>query len=188
MAVNFSPSASLRLCVSARDYSHRAAPSGEICKLLVRDLLVAPDGLDVVVFLERVDELHQRLGVVALDLDLGGRLPRQLGALAFAEHRLERAGDLVEAVDAGPDAVAVLIAFDIFGAGLDRGFEDLVGVPRARRIFDEAEALEPVADAATGAQIAAVLGECGAHVGGGAVAVVGQRLDDDRDSRRAEAL
>ena len=37
----------------------------------------------------------------------------------------------MQRVDAGPDAVAVLVAFDIVGAGLDRRFEDLVGIAGA---------------------------------------------------------
>ena len=43
-------------------------------------------------------------------------------------------------------------------------------------------------DRAGFAEIAAGFGEIGADVGGGAVAVVGQRLDDDRDAARAIAL
>src|SRR5690606_24004667 len=34
----------------------------------------------------------------------------------------------------------------------------------------------------------AILGEIGAHIGGGAVAIVGQRLDDDGDAAGAIAL
>jgi hypothetical protein len=45
-----------------------------------------------------------------------------------------------------------------------------------------------VAHRAGGAEIAAILRYRGAHIGGGAVAIVGQRLDDQRDAARAEAL
>src|SRR5206468_1637548 len=104
------------------------------------------------------------------------------------EHRLERSGDLVEAVDAGPDAVTLVVGLDVLGAGLDRRFQHLVGIPGTDWIFDQAEPLEAVADASARAQIAAVLGEDRADVGRGAVAVVGERLDDDRHSAGAEAL
>ena len=48
---------------------------------------------------------------------------------------------------------------DVVGAGFDRGFEHLVGIAGAGRIFDQAQALEAVADAAARAEIAAVLRE-----------------------------
>ena len=48
--------------------------------------------------------------------------------------------------------------------------------------------LEQPRDRAGAAEVAVVLREGGAHVGGGAVAVVGQRLDDHRDAVRAVAL
>ena len=53
---------------------------------------------------------------------------------------------------------------------------------------DQAAPLEQPGDRAGAAQVAVVLGEGGAHVRGGAVAVVGQRLDDHRDAVRAVAL
>ena len=45
-----------------------------------------------------------------------------------------------------------------------------------------------MADRAAGAQVAAVFGKRSAHVGGGAVAVVGQRFHDDRHAAGAIAL
>src|SRR3546814_9236578 len=48
--------------------------------------------------------------------------------------------------------------------------------------------VETVADAARGAEVAAILAERGADVGRGAVAVVGQCLDDQRDAAGAIAL
>ena len=88
----------------------------------------------------------------------------------------------------GPDLVAVLVRFDVLGAGLDRRLEDRVGAAGRGGIGDQAEPVEAVADRPGGAEIAAVLREGGAHVGGGAVAVVGQRLDDQRHAAGAEAL
>src|SRR5206468_4084648 len=93
-----------------------------------------------------------------------------------------------KALDAGPDAVSVLVALDVLGSGLDRRFEHLLVIAGAGWIFDQSQPLEAVADAAACAQIAAVLGEDRPDVGRGPVAVVGQRFDDQRDSAGAEAL
>ena len=53
---------------------------------------------------------------------------------------------------------------------------------------DDALLVEQVRDRAGLAEVAAVLGEQVAHVGAGAVAVVGHRLDQQRDAARAVAL
>ena len=53
---------------------------------------------------------------------------------------------------------------------------------------DLALALEHVGNGTGGAQVAARMGECGAHVGSGAVAVVGQRLAEDGNAAGAVAL
>src|SRR5690606_41355189 len=122
------------------------------------------------------------------DVDGEARLPRQLDALGLAKARFERLGDLVHAVHAGPDRMALFATLDVVGPGLDRGFHDLVLVPGAGRILDHAHPLEPVTDRAGRGHVAAVLGERGAHIRGGAVAVVGQRLDDQRHAAGAVAL
>src|SRR3546814_9281865 len=83
---------------------------------------------------------------------------------------------------------SILARRDVLGPCFQRGFEQRVGVARARRIGDEAHPIEAVADRARRAEIAAVLRHRGAHVGDGAVAVVGQRLDDQRNAAGAEAF
>ena len=55
-------------------------------------------------------------------------------------------------------------------------------------IFDDAGAIEHEGDRPGFAEIAAGLGKVGADIGRGAVAVVGQRLDNDRDAARAVAF
>src|SRR3546814_4535708 len=89
----------------------------------------------------------------------------QLDAFGLAQFGLDRLGDLVQAVDAGPDVVAVLGRFDIVGAGVERRLEHRVGVARTRRIGDQADPVEAVADASARAQVAAIPAERGAHVG-----------------------
>ncbi len=54
--------------LTARDRG-RGSTSGELLHHLVGHFVVAPHGLDVVVVLERVDQLHQRRGIALADLD-----------------------------------------------------------------------------------------------------------------------
>ncbi len=84
--------------------------------------------------------------------------------------------------------MAVLAALDILGTRFERGFEHLLVATGGRRIADQAEPVEAVADRIGRAEIAAILRESEAYVGRGAVAVVGQRLDDQRNAARTEAL
>ena len=80
------------------------------------------------------------------------------------------------------------IAVDILGAGLKGGLEHLVGARRRGRIDDLADAIEQKADAVGLAERTAGLGKGGADFAGGAVAVVGQRLDDDSGAARPIAF
>src|SRR4051794_11752508 len=74
---------------------------GKLLQLFLGHVVIAPYRLDVVVLVERLDQLHQVRGIVAADLDLGRRLPRELGAFRFAEQRLERSRSFVQTFDAG---------------------------------------------------------------------------------------
>jgi hypothetical protein len=58
---------------------------GKLLQLLVGDVVIAPDVLDVVILFERIDELHQRAGVVAEDLDLEPGLPAELDRFGLAQ-------------------------------------------------------------------------------------------------------
>ena len=78
--------------------------------------------------------------------------------------------------------------FDIVSTGLDRGFENFVLIAHGGRVFDHAQMLKTMAHRARSAKVAAVLGKRRAHVGGGAIAVVGQRLDDERHACGAVAF
>ena len=57
------------------------------------------------------------------DLDRSLRAPGELDALRLAERAFSAARDVVEIVDDGPDRMALLVAFDILGARLDRRLE-----------------------------------------------------------------
>ncbi|MCY1172893.1 hypothetical protein D9M73_130370 [compost metagenome] len=84
--------------------------------------------------------------------------------------------------------MALLARLHVLGTGLKRCLEHLFGIARGRRIGDQAHPVERMADRARCAEVAAILGHAGAHVGGGAVAVVGERLDDQRNAAGAEAF
>ena len=60
---------------------------------LVADFVIVPDLLDVVILVERVDQLEQGRGIAFADFDRQVGLPRQLDALGLAQSGLERLGD-----------------------------------------------------------------------------------------------
>ena len=110
-------------------------------------------------------------------------------ATSGGPRRSSRASRTVaEVVGRADDLVAVVRRAAILGAGLARRLEHRVGVRRLGRIADLADAIELEGDAAGLAERAAELGERGADVSGGAVAIVGQGLDDQGDAARAVAL
>ena len=84
--------------------------------------------------------------------------------------------------------MAARVGLHVVGAGFDGGFQHGVGRARRGRIGDLAHVREHVRHGAGGAEVAAVLREDRADRAAGAVAVVGQRLDDDGDAARAVAL
>ena len=174
---------------SCRARDRGRGSSGELLQLLVGDVVIAPDGLDVVVLLERVDQLHQRS-------------PRRRRGLRPRSTASTRAWRLRASPSIGSSAFATSCRLST--RSRSRGRPRPIRRPR-RRPRSRLRApcrhrprlagysirpmpLEAVADAAAGAEIAAVLGKDRADVGRGAVAVVGQRLDDQRDAGRAEAL
>ena len=63
-----------------------------------------------------------------------------------------------------------------------------IGIAGGGRIADQAQPVETVRDAARCAEVAAILGKGGADIGGGAVAVVSQRVDNDGNAARAIAF
>src|SRR5688572_15002871 len=74
------------------------------------------------------------------------------------------------------------------GAGFDGRFQHGVGVAGIARIGDRRDAAELEGHRSGLAQSSAIFGEGGADIRRGAVAVVGQRLDDDGDAAGAEAF
>src|SRR3546814_11976497 len=71
-------------------------------------LFRSPDGLDIIVVIERVDQLEELLRRAFIDVDHGLRLPGELCAFRFAEHGFKRFGNFVQGVLRGPDFVFFL--------------------------------------------------------------------------------
>ena len=86
------------------------------------------------------------------------------------------------------DLEDVAVLLEILGAAVGCGEEELVLVDAGGRDEHDAAPLELPGDGAGRPEVAAELGEGVPDVGGGAVLVVGQRLDDDRDALGAVAL
>ena len=73
-------------------------------------------------------------------------------------------------------------AFHILGTSLDRGHHNGVRIPHSGRITHRPLAIKHEAHRACFAKVAAMFGKKRAHIAGGAVAVVGHRLDNHRNT------
>ena len=89
----------------------------------------------------------------------------------------------------GDDLEATALVDDLLGARVEHGEEDVVlGHAVGLGDRDDALAVEVVGDAARIGHRAAVARHQGAHLGRGAVLVVGEALDEQGDAVRAVAL
>src|SRR5262245_63945500 len=86
------------------------------------------------------------------------------------------------------DDVTLRARLAILSTRFDRTFEHGLGARLRRVELDGAELVEIERHRARLAEITAELGEDRAHLACGAVAIVGERFDDDADAARAEAL
>src|SRR5262249_57021231 len=86
------------------------------------------------------------------------------------------------------DPVPILVRLHVFGAGLDRRLEHLIGSCLAHVEFDRAELIEHEGDGAGLAEITAEFGEDRTYLARRAIAIVGQGLDDEADAACAESL
>src|SRR5919198_1754963 len=156
---------------------------------LVGDVEVGVHVLDVVAVLERVDQLEdlprpllvQRYGHRRHEARLG-RLVVDPGVLQRRTHRdqVARLGDHLE---------RLVEVVDLLRPGVQpRGHHVFFGQPAGLRDNHHALAAEHVRHAPRVGEAAAVAGQRGAYLAGGAVAVVGEALDQDRDAVGAVAL
>ena len=136
-----------------------------------------PDVLNVVVIVEHVEKT-----VHVLDLVLAGEGSEVLGDhLDFGFNKLkaltfESFADGSEIVGSGEDLDDLFVDGDVFCAGVESGHGDFVFILTC--VFDQKNALavELPGNAVGLAKVAAVLVEVVAHIGCGAVAVVGKGL------------
>ena len=148
---------------------------------------VGVDLVDVVVLFERVDQAQQVFGLAALDLDRALRLHRHVGGLDLDPGLLQRLAHGAQVGRLADHAQLLAVLAHVLGAGVDRGDQVVLAVAVAVD-DDHAAFLEDPGDRAGLAEAAVVLGEGVAHLGAGAVAVVGQRLDQDRRAAGPVAL
>src|SRR5688572_9491106 len=73
---------------------------------LLRNVKVGKNVLDVVVFFEGCDELHDRFGVLLVHIRRQRRFPNGFDAFGFAEFFLERGCDRAKLIERADDEVA----------------------------------------------------------------------------------
>ena len=145
-------------------------------------------GLDVVVVVERLDQPDQGSGLgLRRDLDDRVRLHRQVGGADLDPGLLERGADGGQRRGLGRHLEQVAVLADVVGAGVDRR-DQVVLVVALAIDDDDALLLELPGDRARLAEAPAGLVECVADLGAGAIAVVGERIDQDRGAAGAVAL
>src|SRR5829696_625534 len=150
-------------------------------------LEVRVDRVHVVLVVERLDQPQHLAGRVLVELDARRRAHRQLGVLDVDALALQRLAHPLQVARRGDDLPDVLVLGDVFRAGVDRGHQVVLGV--ALRVDQhDALLLELPGDGARLAQRPAGLGEDVADLRARAIAVVGQRLDQERHAARAVAL
>ncbi len=137
---------------------------------------------------ERLDQPEQLLALLVVDGDRVLRLPDQRRLARLAEFCFQRFRHVPQLVLRGEDLVPVLARDNVVRARLDRRLQHGVGARDLRVVLDHADMIEHEGDRACFGEVAARLGEGGAHLAGGAVAVVGQDLDHDRNAAGAVAL
>src|SRR3546814_4463521 len=81
-----------------------------------------------------------------------------------------------------------LSGLGVLGASLDRRLQDGIGAAGFQRIEDLADPVEHERDRVGLTEVATVFREGRAHLRGGAIAVVGERVDDHRSEEHTSEL
>ena len=128
--------------------------------------------------------------LLARELDVGLRDEADVGAGKGVALGFKRGDDIVEGVGIGGDLKHGTVGGEVGCARLERVHHDGVLIVVAVLVVDDDDALavERPAHAALRAHALAELVEVVADLGRGALAVIGQRLDDDGDAAGAVAL
>ena len=153
----------------------------------VGDVEVGEHVLHVVIVLERLDDpQHPARLVGGGDRHEVVRDQRRVRRLDREAGVLERLADLEDRRRLGGHRPRVAVAGDVVGAGVEGGEHQLVLVRRAVDLDDPAPAELPAHRPRLGER-AAELGEHAADLGAGAVAVVGEHVDQQGDAARARS-
>ena len=162
---------------------------GDLGEDLLGDVEVGGHALDVVEVLERLHEAQVLAGALLVELDrvLGDH--RRLGALDRHARRRRAPGARARGRPAScrPRPASPVVSTSSAPASMAVQRDARPGRwPRATVMRPRGSNCQ--ATAPDSGELAAGLGEHRADVGGGAVAVVGRRLDEDRHAARAVAL
>ena len=125
---------------------------------------------------------------VDIHIDRRLRLPCQSSRFRRPELGFQGLDNLAEIVGVATNFVAACRAGDILGASLKRRFEHGIGIGGVGPVDNLADPVEHKRDAVGLAEIAAEFRKRRAHFRRRPVAVVGQGIDDQRDTGRAVAL
>src|SRR5271170_1725864 len=141
---------------------HPLGSSAQPRQYVLADLEIGVNILHVVAVLESFEQLEQADGGLLVYHRGGFRPPAKARRTRGAESLFQRVAHAVEILRRRDHDVAVILAFHITGAGLDRGVEHRIGARRGGRIGDLADMIEQETDTARLAERAAGLGEGGA--------------------------
>ncbi len=129
---------------------------------------------------ERLDQLDQALARIVLHRHGVLRPPHEAGGGRGPQFGVEGVAHRDEAVQARQEFMHLVGRDHLVGAGVERELEHRVVASLVLRVDDLADMAEQEGDRIVRHHLAAELREGRAHIGAGAVAVVGQRLDDQR--------
>src|SRR4051794_592267 len=156
--------------------------------LLLLDVGVRPDLLRVVMLFEEFHQLDHLLRGLAFELDVVLGEHRDLRGRRLDAEPLYRLVHRGERLGGGDNLPVVLVVFHVVGPGVDRRREQLLFIRLALLDDDVAFLLEHPGDAVGLTEVAAVLREGVPHFADGAVLVIGEHLDHDRDAPGAIPL
>src|SRR5215203_4953939 len=159
--------------------------SGQFLQHVSGDVEIRVDLVDVVLVVERVEQLEHPLSIVPFHFDAAFRLRDQSRGLDLDAFAFERFPDGGQGGQLADHPQFVLVLTDVFGAGVDRPDQVVLAVAAAVD-HDRALFLEDPGDRTGLAEAAPVFGEGVPDLGAGAV--VGQGLDEDGYAGRAVTL
>src|SRR5690606_31953169 len=155
---------------------------------LVGDVRVGVDVLHVVGVLESVDEAHHLPGAFLVERDFHAGNEAQLSGLVFDPRFLQGGTHRHQVAGLADDLERFAHVVDVLSARVEDSEGDVVLGRAFLGDDDQALAVEQVGHRARVSHGAAVAGDRDAHFGGGAVAVVGEALDEQGDAAGSVAL